>query len=160
MVRSQGLGEKSFTRLVPASLRSGEVADRAGVNVETLRYYERRGLLPVPPRTASGYRCYPESAVERVRHVKILQQLGFSLTEVLSLFDVRVDAPVTCGDLARLAQDKLASIEAKLTALQQIRDALLEVSRSCCAPTHDPRSCARLQPNRSKSEDGEAGWGT
>ncbi len=128
------------------ALRSAEVADRAGVNVETLRYYERRGLLAEPPRTPSGYRCYPEAAVRRVRQVKTLQQLGFSLNDIAGLLDVRVDAPVSCHDLARHARDKLAVVEDKLAALQQVRDTLVEVTRSCCAPSHDPRTCARLQP--------------
>jgi DNA-binding transcriptional MerR regulator len=128
-------------------LRSAEVADRAGVNVETLRYYERRGLLPEPPRTASGYRCYPEAAVQRVRQVKTLQQLGFSLGDIAGLLDVRVDAPVRCDDLAGHARAKLAVVEDKLAALEQVRDALVEVTRACCAPTHDPSSCARLQPD-------------
>lgn len=154
MQRSQDLGEKKIGSPTPAhphpsqprrGLRSAEVAASAGVNVETLRYYERRGLLPEPPRTPSGYRCYPETAIERVRQVKVLQQLGFSLADIAGLLTLRPDSPVTCTDLSRLAQDKLAAVNEKLAALQQVRDTLLEVIDSCCHPTHDDRSCARLQ---------------
>lgn len=127
------------------NLRSAEVAALAGVNVETLRYYERRGLLPEPPRSPSRYRCYPQSAIERVRQVKVLQQLGFSLADIASLLSLRTDSPVTCSDLSRLARDKLAIVEEKLAALEGVRDALAEVTRSCCDSTHDDRSCARLQ---------------
>lgn len=154
MLQSQDLREKKIGSPAPAGpdeprprhdLRSAEVAQSAGVNIETLRYYERRGLLPEPPRTPSGYRCYPETAVERVRQVKVLQQLGFSLADITGLLTLRPDSPVTCTDLSRLAQDKLAIVEEKLAALQRVRDALVEVTRSCCHPTHDGRSCARLQ---------------
>lgn len=88
------------------------------------------------------------SAVSRIRQVKTLQQLGFSLAEIATLLDLRVDSPVACGDLARMARDKLAVVEARLAALGGVRDALAEVVDSCCGDVHDERSCARLQPGR------------
>ena len=152
MLRSQGYFQKNPAEPPeadapkgPTGLRSGEAAARAGVNVETLRYYERRGLLPEPARSRSGYRCYPEVAVERVRQIKVLQQLGFSLTDISSLLALRTDSPITCNDLVRLARDKLDVIEEKLAALQGVRDALIDVTRSCCKSTHDHGACGRLQ---------------
>ncbi|MGC8514095.1 MAG: MerR family transcriptional regulator [Acidimicrobiales bacterium] len=152
MLRSQDYFQKNLAELpeagppkCPKDLRTGEVAARAGVNVETLRYYERRGLLAEPPRSRSGYRCYPEVAVERVRQVKVLQELGFSLADISSLLALRTDSPITCNDLSRLARDKLAIVEEKLAALRGVHDALIDVTRSCCDSAHDHSACGRLQ---------------
>lgn len=73
-------------------LRIGDVARQGGVNLQTIRYYEREGLLPEPPRLASGYRVFPESAVRRVRFIKRAQELGFSLAEIRDLLSLREDA--------------------------------------------------------------------
>ncbi|TCC47558.1 MerR family transcriptional regulator [Kribbella capetownensis] len=77
-------------------MRTGELAEHVGVSVETLRYYERSGLLHEPPRTAGGYRDYPTSAVEQLRFVKRAQELGFSLDHVEELLDLDARGPVGC----------------------------------------------------------------
>lgn len=114
------------------ALRSGQVADAAGVNVETLRYYERRGLLPVPDRTPGGHRMYPAEAVTVLRVVKAAQRLGFSLDEVAELLAVGRPghAPTGrrpgrrpaagAGGLQERAAAKLAEVEARIADLQVI----------------------------------------
>ena len=80
-------------------LRTGEVAARAGVNVQTLRYYERRGLLKKPGRRASGYREYSPDAVRLIRFIKRAQELGFTLTEIEDLLRLRSDQTAKCSDV-------------------------------------------------------------
>ena len=112
-------------------LRSGELAERAGVNVQTLRYYERRGLLAAPTRRPSGQREYPEATVGLLRTIKAAQRLGFTLTEIEELIELsehRRDA----GELHRRAQAKVTEIEAKIDQLEQMREALLAVVAAEC----------------------------
>ncbi len=113
------------------SLRTAELARQAGVGVETLRFYERRGLLPVPPRRASGYRDYPPSAVGLVHFVKRAQALGFSLREIKELLTLREVARATCGDVVALARRKVEEIDAKLADLGAMRAALAGLLKGC-----------------------------
>ena len=84
-------------------MRTGQVARQSGVNIQTLRYYERRGLLQAPPRRPSGYREYTSQAVEVVRFVKRAQELGFNLDEVESLLDLAAGGPASCDKARGLA---------------------------------------------------------
>ena len=93
------------------SLTIGHLAKQAGVNLETVRYYERRGLLPRPPRSASGYRLFPAEAARRLRFIRRAQELGFSLREISELLTLRVDPDTTCGEVKQRADDKIADIE-------------------------------------------------
>jgi len=113
------------------SLSIGGLASAANVNVETLRYYERRGLLPEPPRTASGYRTYPPAAVTRVRFIKRAQALGFTLKEINELLGLRVDEETTCNQVRRQVEDKLAEINMKMRMLQEMQEALNTMAISC-----------------------------
>ena len=121
------------------ALTSSKLARAAGVNVETLRYYIRRGLLPEPPRRESGYRMYPPENVERLRFIKSAQELGFTLEEIQQLLSLRVDENATAGDVRRQAQEKVIQIDAKIAALQQMRDALAHLVEQCHGegPTSD-----------------------
>ncbi len=103
------------------TLRSGELAEAAGVNRQTLRYYERRGLLAAPPRAAGGHRLYPVAAVPLLRAIKTAQRLGFTLDEVPGLVDLRRrrDRRPPDGLQARAAE-KLSEIEARISELQMI----------------------------------------
>ena len=112
-------------------LTAGKLARAAVVNVETLRYYERRGLIPEPPRKESGYRVYPETAVERLRFIKGAQALGFTLEEIRDLLDLRVDEHAHRADVRRRAQEKLLFIERKIKALQAMHDALNDLIEQC-----------------------------
>jgi Hg(II)-responsive transcriptional regulator len=112
-------------------LTIGEVASEAGVHIETLRYYERRGILPRPPRTASGYRAFSDDDVRRVRFIKRAQALGFSLREVEELLTLRARPGRSCAKVQVKAQSKIADIDVKLQQLSAMRDALTRLVATC-----------------------------
>lgn len=116
----------------------GEVADRAGVNRETVRYYEQRGLIPEPPRTDGDYRTYTEDYVERIRFIKRAQELGFTLNEIEELLTLRVDPEMDCGAVKQRAEAKIADVEAKIHDLERIRAALASLATACSG--HGPTS--------------------
>lgn len=115
----------------PSTLKIGELARAADVGVETIRYYERRGLLAQPPRRASGYRQYPPMTVRRVRFIRRAQTLGFTLKEIEELLALRVDDDRSCADVRALARAKLEDIEQRVAELQQMGRALERVARRC-----------------------------
>lgn len=112
-------------------LSIGQVARQAGVGVETVRFYEREGLLEEPARRASGYRQYSQDAVDQIRFIKRAQQLGFSLKEIAELLALRVDAETSCDQVKERAAAKLAEVERKMVELQHMRQALLQVASLC-----------------------------
>jgi Hg(II)-responsive transcriptional regulator len=112
-------------------LKVGEVAKRAGVNLQTIHYYERRALLPKPPRTGSNYRAYPEEAVLRVRFIKRAQELGFTLREIKELLSLRAAPRTQCADVRERAEAKARSIDDKVRTLQAMRKALTKLVREC-----------------------------
>lgn len=116
-------------------MRTSEVAGRAGVNPQTLRYYERRGLLPPPPRSASGYRSYPDDTVRVIQFVKRAQGLGFTLDEVEELLGIAESGNSSCESALRLAQGRLADLTAKIADLERMRDSLRALVDSCAQPT-------------------------
>jgi len=128
----------------PETLRTGEVAARAGVNVQTLRYYERRGILKDPKRRASGYRAYPPDAVQLIRFIKRAQELGFTLTEIEDLLELRGNQESACSEVRGAAQAKIADIERKIRDLQAIKHALGLLVASC-AKKGSPRRCPILE---------------
>ncbi len=113
------------------TLRIGEVAKQAGVNLQTIHYYERRGLLAKPPRTASNYRAYPADAVLRVRFIKRAQELGFTLKEIDELLSLRAAPRTRCGDVRSRAEDKVRDIDDKLRTLKAMRRALTMLIGEC-----------------------------
>lgn len=125
-------------------MRTKQVADRAGVNIETLRYYERRGLLPVPPRSPSGYRDYPTSAVRVLHFVKRGQALGFTLNEVEDLLHLADGGPESCDQARELATAHVADLDQKIAELQRMRGALAKLTASCSRP-RDDRECPLLE---------------
>lgn len=112
-------------------LTIGKLAKRAEVNVETVRYYERRGLIPRPPQRNSGYRQYPQDIVARIQFIKRAKELGFSLKEISELLSLRVDPNTTCGDVKRRAETKITDIEEKIRVLQRIKKALTRLIVLC-----------------------------
>ena len=112
-------------------LSAGKLAKAADVNVETLRYYEKRGLLPEPPRKESGYRVYPESAVERLKFIKGAQVLGFTLEEIQELLDMRLDTKANRADVRQSATKKIDDIQEKIEALEQMKQALEHLVHQC-----------------------------
>ena len=112
-------------------MRSSDVAKAAGVNVQTLRYYERRGLVPEPSRRASGYREYEPGTVQRVGFIKRAQQLGFTLDEVTELLDLRDAAGRARPGAQALGAAKIATIDEKLRQLGAMRAALTQLINAC-----------------------------
>lgn len=131
------------TGLRMAIVRIGEAAERAGVNIQTLRYYERVGLLAEPVRSGGGYRAYDDRAVEVVRFIKRAQQLGFSLSEVGELLRLTAGGPESCGSVRMLASAKIADLEARIAELQAIRLALQRLVVTCELPRRQ-RDCPIL----------------
>ena len=109
----------------------GEAAEQAGVNVQTLRYYERRGLLTKPPRRASGYREFPDDAVRVVRFIKRAQELGFSLDEVEDLLKLRRGSRLNRKQIRSVAERRVRQIEQKITELARMRAALRRLVHAC-----------------------------
>lgn len=124
-------------------MRIGELAEREGVGVQTVRYYERRGLLPEPDRKPSGYREYGEDDVARLRFILRAKALGFTLSEIGELLDLRVDPGRTADDVRRHAEEKIADVDARIRDLRRIRGALGRLVESCHAHG-PPEECALM----------------
>ena len=125
-------------------LTTGQLADKAGVNNETIRYYERKGLLAIPPRKDSGYRLFPPEAVKIVRFIKRAQGLGFSLREIRELLVLNSNRSSTCGDIKESARRKFEEVETKIRQLQSMREALYGLIERC--PGKGPLSdCSILE---------------
>ncbi len=109
----------------------GRLAKTAGVNVQTVRYYERRKLLPPTSRMPSGYRLYSDEALRRLRFIRNAQALGFTLREIAELLNLRVSSAARCGDVKRKAQAKLAGVEEKARDLKALARALRSLTEAC-----------------------------
>ena len=118
-----------------SELSIGKLAEAAGVNIETIRYYQRRGLLDEPAKPLSGHRRYSEAATKRVRFIKRAQALGFTLVEVGGL--LTLDAACACTETRALAARKLSLIEQKMASLEAMRHALSSLVQQCDAGTGD-----------------------
>jgi MerR family mercuric resistance operon transcriptional regulator len=113
-------------------LTIGQVAKRTSVGIETVRFYERQGLLKVPIRSASsGYRLYDEEVIARLLFILRAKELGFTLNEIKELLSLRVDPGTCCEDVKGRAEVKIADIENKIKTLQRMRKALLRLTREC-----------------------------
>src|SRR5581483_9749567 len=112
-------------------LRSKQLAERSGVNLQTIRYYQEIGLLPEPPRSAAGYRRFPPDAVRRVRFIKRAQERGFALAEVKELLALRVQPGATCADVRERTTAKIADIDDKIRDLRSMKAALQRLAASC-----------------------------
>jgi DNA-binding transcriptional MerR regulator len=106
------------------TLRIGEVAEATGISVEALRFYERRGLLGRPARTASGYRAYDEGVLERLAFIKRAQAIGFSLDEITEILEMRGRGEAPCVEVREAARRKLAELDARLRELRRYRNEL------------------------------------
>jgi len=102
-------------------LRSGELASRAGVSADTLRYYEQKGVLSAPPRSGNGYRCYPPEALERVQLVRSALRIGFSIDELSRVLRIRQSGGVPCRSVRAMASAKL----------REVRQRQVEIARLC-----------------------------
>jgi MerR family transcriptional regulator, copper efflux regulator len=112
-------------------MKIGELAQRAGVGIDTVRYYERQGLLPMPERLASGYRRYGQIDVSRLHFVRRAKALGFTLVEIRELLALSGRREDDMGSLKAAATEKLVDVQARLAELTRIRDGLQSLVASC-----------------------------
>jgi MerR family mercuric resistance operon transcriptional regulator len=133
-------------------LKIGQVAKLAGISVETVRFYERQGLLENPPRKKSGYRQYPQEAVSRICFIKKAKEVGFSLKEIKELFLLRLDSTATCENVRSRAEAKICDIEQKIQALQKMKQALADLTAACSgdAPIRECPILQALEQNEKK----------
>lgn len=116
---------------VITGLKRGELAKAAGVSVETVRFYESKGLIPEPPRTSSGYRLYPERTVDRLQFVLNAKNLGFSLRQIASLLDLRSEGAEDCHSVRNQILQQIAEVDEKIGDLLRIRKSLEHLSHIC-----------------------------
>ena len=112
-------------------LTIGIVARRAGVNVETVRFYERKDLIERPSRRGSGYRQYPEETIDRIRFIRRAKELGFTLNEISELLSLKAAPRSKCDQIRRRAELKIQDIQTKVRDLLKMRDALAELAKAC-----------------------------
>jgi Hg(II)-responsive transcriptional regulator len=113
------------------SMNIGRLAELGDVNIDTVRYYERQGVLPPPTRNASGYRKYGEADLERLRFVRRAKDLGFSLTEIRDLLSLTRDRGSDMQGVKRKAEQRLAQVERKITELQRVKRGLRKLIAAC-----------------------------
>jgi MerR family copper efflux transcriptional regulator len=131
----------------------GAVAKRVGVAIDTIRYYEREGLLPEPLRRASGYRSYDDSAVRQLRFIRRAKDLGFTLEEIRDLLALSADRQRGVEAVKQRAQERLAAIDARIAELTRVRNGLEQLVEAC--PGHgSPDQCPILRALA--DEEGEA----
>jgi DNA-binding transcriptional MerR regulator len=127
-------------------VRTHQVATQAGVNPQTLRYYERVGLLPAPPRTGAGYRDYPAEAVEVLRFIRRAKQLGFALPEIRELLGFGRHGPQACAAARALAEQRVVELERRISDLSRMREVLTALVTRCDHPGDEPEhECAVLK---------------
>ena len=122
----------------------GRVAQQSGVGIETVRFYEREGLLFKPTRSASGYRLYDADVIARLQFVRRAKELGFTLNEIKDLLSLRVDPKTSRQNLKARAKAKIADIESKIKTLQGMKKVLLRLTEACCEKG-DGAECPILQ---------------
>lgn len=122
----------------------GKLALNAAVNVETVRFYEKKGLMPKPVRKDSGYRVYSEQDVARLLFIRRAKELGFSLREIRELLLFRVDSKPACRSVQNLAGTKIRDIEKRIVDLQRIKKRLEQLKKMCESGSRSKSSCPIL----------------
>jgi MerR family mercuric resistance operon transcriptional regulator len=143
------------------SLQIGQVAQKTGLSVDAIRFYEKSGLLPPPPRTQGGYRLYQEREIAELEFIQKTQQLGFSLNEIRELFSIQRHPHAVCVHVRDLIALKLGIVRAKISELQRMETELAAALRQCRTalrqPSKHPDSCpvmeaiTKHQPQRKKA---------
>jgi MerR family copper efflux transcriptional regulator len=121
-----------------------QIARLAGVGVETIRFYERRGLIDEPARPTIGYRQYPPDMVKRILFIRRAKELGFSLKEISELLTLSVEPTSTCSDVKKRAEMKIGEIECKIMDLSRMKRALVQVAERCRGDGSPRESCPIL----------------
>jgi DNA-binding transcriptional MerR regulator len=123
---------RPMARIDAAALRIGALAEKSGVSRDALRFYERRGLLPPPQRTAGGFRVYPAETVDRLRFIKQAQMVGLTLQEIAALVSHRNDSGLRrCRQVRDFLRTKIADVETKVSELQTFRTTLAQYLEQC-----------------------------
>lgn len=117
--------------MTEATKTIGELAEVAAVGVETIRFYERKGLIEQPPRPVSGFRRYGADAVRRILFIRQAQELGFTLAEIRQLLDLRLDPSRDCAEVKGEALAKIGDIDGRIRSLRSMRAALVAITQAC-----------------------------
>lgn len=112
-------------------LKISQVAEEANVNIETIRYYEKFGLIQKPPRTESGYRQFPSEVIQRIKFIKRVQELGFTLSEISKLLSIFDGENYDCYDIQQFASKKIKEVEQKILDLEKIKLGLQDLYNKC-----------------------------
>lgn len=123
----------------------GEIAKKVGVNVETLRYYEKIALMPEPKRKESRYRIYDENDLKRLLFIKKAKELGFTLKEIKELLELKIESTATCGDVKHLAEHKIKHVDEKIRDLKNIRKVLVKLVNQCVSEQVSSDDCPILE---------------
>jgi MerR family copper efflux transcriptional regulator len=113
------------------NMRIGQVARASGIGVETIRFYEREGLMESPARSRAGYRHYPPAAVARLRFIHQAKELGFSLREIKELLSLRLSANRSCGEVKARAERKIEDVDRRIAQLKRMKGALTRLTAAC-----------------------------
>jgi Hg(II)-responsive transcriptional regulator len=123
----------------------GQLAKEGGINVETVRYYEKMKLLPKPKRRESRYRVYDENDLKRLLFIKRAKELGFMLKEIIELFGLRIDSRAKCGDVKHLTEHKLKDVDNKIVDLKKMRNVLVKLINQCVNEEVSSDECPILE---------------
>ncbi|NCS82044.1 MAG: Hg(II)-responsive transcriptional regulator [Ignavibacteria bacterium CG_4_8_14_3_um_filter_37_9] len=123
----------------------GQIAEEVGINVETIRYYEKLKLLPKPKRRESRYRIYDETDLKRLSFIKRAKELGFTLKEIKELFGLKIDSDARCGDVKHLTEHKLKDVDNRISDLKKIRHVLVKLITQCVNEEVSSDECPILE---------------
>lgn len=124
----------------------GQIAQLAAVTPDTIRYYEKQGLMDHQERTQGGYRLYTDHDLQRLRFIRYAKQLGFTLETITELLSIRIDpSHHTCEESKQIVDARLADVEIKLREMQRMRDSLKMLSQACCGGAHSSSHCSILE---------------
>lgn len=124
----------------------GQVAKLANVTTDTIRFYEKQGLMDHDRRTEGGYRLYTEQDLQRLRFIRYAKELGFTLDAITELLSIRVDpAHHTCVESKHIVDARLAEVEIRLKEMERMRDSLKMLSNACCGSAHESTYCSILE---------------
>lgn len=125
------------------SLTIGKLANSSEVNVETIRFYERKGLLKIPSQKRGAFRVYPEDYISKIRFIKKAQDLGFTLKEIKELLILDQNTRATCSSVSEKAQKKMNEVQEKIDALKQMEKALKKIVKAC-DQSPEAKACCRV----------------
>ena len=126
-------------------MKIGQLAKAAGVGTETIRFYEKTGLLEEPARRVSGYREYEQAAIHRLMFIRRAKELGFTLNEIKELLALRIARTASCGRVKRQAEVKIADIDSKLKTLRRMKSALQKLTTACDRGDRSTVDCPILE---------------